>query len=77
MAKITHDSAVAILEMLMRRRGLEFRDLTEIRVYALSTERIMELCQILTLEGKANFLGECEVMDLQTVNVQAPVEGGE
>ncbi len=56
--------SVALLRSLMRNRGLEFTDRSDSKLPRYASEKIIALAQILVMEGKANFVTECEISGL-------------
>lgn len=57
--------AIHVLLRLMDRRGLAFDDRSDRSLMRYTTEKLIDLAQILVMEGRYAFFGECEVSGLK------------
>ena len=71
---LNHSDAVHMLTGIMDRRGLEFDVRSQRNLGRYTTEKLIALAQILTMEGKYNFIGECEVSGLRARSSEEAVK---
>lgn len=64
---IERQTATQLLTQVMSRRKLRFDERSQRRLRLYATEKLIDLSQILVMEGKYNFVGECGVSGLTVI----------